>query len=292
MSDNSNNTINLPLQHSSNLNFVNIDIIPSTPPPPLRPIPVAPLPPPPPPPLPRISNIFSTLILQHSDPSNNFMQLWSPLFNEDDDEEMIDADEDVTTDHNISINNNILPTNMTIQTMNERMANWSPRYRYIPLINNFIDQDPLVRATNGLINRSFAEDSPKYKYILSENGKSQIEFKKFNKTDFSDQISCPITQDQFEDDQIIAQLPCQHIFEKEAIMKWVQNENASCPSCRFKLDSVEEEIKKDTNNTISNTRLTISNLLNFIERREQQREEEDIQRAIMASLNDIEGTDF
>ena len=75
-------------------------------------------------------------------------------------------------------------------------------------------------------------------------------------------------------------------------MKWVQNENASCPSCRFKLDSVEEEIKKDTNNTISNTRLTITNLLNFIERREQQREEEDIQRAIMASLNDIEGTDF
>ena len=179
---------------------------------------------------------------------------------------------------------------MTIQTMNERMANWSPRYRYIPLINNFIDSDPLARATNGLINRSFAEDSPKYKYILSENGKSQIEFKKFNKTDFSDQLTCPITQDQFEDDQIIAQLPCQHIFEKEAIMKWVQNENASCPSCRFKLDSVEEEIKKDT--TISNTRLTITNLLNFIERREQQREEEDIQRAIMASLNDIEGTDF
>ena len=291
MSDNSNNTINLPLQHSSNQNIVNIDIIPSTPQPPLRPIPLAPIPPPPP--LPRISNIFSTLILQHSDPSNNLMQnlsFWT--FNEDSDEEMIDADENVTTDYNIPINNNILPTNMTIQTMNERMANWSPRYRYIPLINNFIDQDPLARATNGLINRSFAEDSPKYKYILSENGKSQIEFKKFNKTDFSDQLSCPITQDQFEDDQIIAQLPCQHIFEKEAIMKWVQNENASCPSCRFKLDSVEEEIKKDTNNTISNTRLTISNLLNFIERREQQREEEDIQRAIMASLNDIEGTDF
>jgi len=284
MSDNSNNTINSPLQHSSNQNFVNINI---TPPPPSTPSQPIALVPPPPPPLPQISNIFSTLILQHQDPSNNLMQLWT--FNEDSDEEMMDAD------HNIPFNN-IIPTNMTIQTMNERMANWSPRYRYIPLINNFIDQDPLARATNGLINRSFAEDSPKYKYILSENGKSQIQFKKFNKTDFFDQLSCPITQDQFEDDQIIAQLPCQHIFEKEAIMKWVQNENASCPSCRFKLDSVEEEIKKDTNNTISNTisntRLTITNLLNFIERREQQREEEDIQRAIMASLNDIEGSDF
>ena len=284
MSDNSNNTINSPLQHSSNQNFVNINITPPPPPTPSQPIALVP---PPPPPLPRISNIFSTLILQHQDPSNNLMQLWT--FNEDSDEEMVDADENVTADHDISINN-ILP--MTIQTMNERMSNWSPRYRYIPLINNFIVSDPLARATSGLINRSFAEDSPKYKYILSENGKSQIEFKKFNKTDFSDQCACPITQDQFEDDQIIAQLPCQHIFEKEAIMKWVQNENASCPSCRFKLDSVEEEIKKDTNNTISNTTLTIGNLLNFIERREQQREEEDIQRAIMASLNDIEGSDF
>ena len=285
MTDNSNNAINSPLQHSSNQNVVNINIMP-----PLSPLPS----PPPPPPMPRISNIFSTLILQQRDPSNNIFGLWGPIFEPpDSDEEMIDADENVTTDHNIPINN-ILPTNMTIQTMNERMANWSPRYRYIPLINNFISpaEGPLERAANGLINRSFAEDSPKYKYVLSENGKSQIEFKKFNKNDFSDQISCPITQDQFEDDQIIAQLPCQHIFEKEAIMKWVQNENASCPSCRFKLDSVEEEIKKDTNNTISNTRLTITNLLNFIERREQQREEEDIQRAIMASLNDIEGTDF
>ena len=116
MSDNSNNTINSPLQHSSNQNFVNINITPPPPPTPSQPIALVP---PPPPPLPRISNIFSTLILQHQDPSNNLMQLWT--FNEDSDEEMVDADENVTADHDISINN-ILP--MTIQTMNERMSNW------------------------------------------------------------------------------------------------------------------------------------------------------------------------
>ena len=73
-------------------------------------------------------------------------------------------------------------------------------------------------------------------------------------------------------------------------MKWVQRENASCNSCRFKLDSVEEENKKDT--TSSNTTVTINNLLNFIERRELEREEEDVQRAIIASLNDINSADF
>ena len=233
-------------------------------------------------------NLFSTFFFQHRDPSNTLFGLWTPLLNDSDsDEEMVDAD-DNTIQPPLPLNN-IIPGNMTIQTMNQRMRNWSPRYRYIPLINNFINNDPLTRATNNLITRSFAEDTPKYKYILSEKGKSQIEFKKFNQQDFSDQLTCPITQDEFKNDQIVAQLPCQHIFEKEAIMTWVQKENASCPSCRFKLDSIEEEIKKDP---VSNTRITITNLLNFIERQEQQREEEDIQRAIMASLNDAEGPDF
>jgi hypothetical protein len=291
MNDSSNNSINLPLQHSSNQN---INIIPSpmplrtSPPPPIPSMPLSP------PPLPRISNIFSTLILQQQDPSNNIMRLWSHALFEDSDEEMVDVEENIAIE-NIPINN-FIQTNMTIQTMNERMANWSSRHRYIPLINNFInanpepDPDPLTRAANSLIRRSFVEDSPKYKYVLSENGKSQIELKNFNKQNFSDQLTCPITQEKFEDDQIVAQLPCKHIFEREAIMKWVQRENASCPSCRFKLDSVEEEIKKDT--TSSNTTVTINNLLNFIERRELEREEEDVQRAIIASLNDINGADF
>ena len=111
-------------------------------------------------------NLFSTFFFQHRDPSNTLFGLWTPLLNDSDsDEEMVDAD-DNTIQPPLPLNN-IIPGNMTIQTMNQRMRNWSPRYRYIPLINNFIDQDPLARATNGLINRSFAEDSPKYKKILS-----------------------------------------------------------------------------------------------------------------------------
>ena len=138
MNDSSNNPINLPLQHSSNQNITNINIIPS--PMPLRTSPPPPIPsmPLPPPPLPRISNIFSTLILQQQDPSNNIMRLWSHAIFEDSDEEMVDVEENIATE-NIPINN-FIQTNMTIQTMNERMANWSSRHRYIPLINNFINK--------------------------------------------------------------------------------------------------------------------------------------------------------
>ena len=83
-------------------------------------------------------NIFSTIFFQQRDPSNTLFGLWTPLLNDtDSDEEMVDADENLPQPPPLS---NIVPGNMTIQTMNQRMRHWSPRYRYIPLINNFINK--------------------------------------------------------------------------------------------------------------------------------------------------------
>ena len=211
--------------------------------------------------------------------SNNIFELWGELIRgntiPDSDEEMVDADSVVT-----------------IQSINARISNWSNQYTYIPLFNNYVvpdnnapNMDAVSRAANGLITRSFVEDGPKYKNVLSERGKSIIKFVKYNSEKFSKQTMCPITQEEFEKNQVVAQLPCGHIFEKESVMKWLENQNASCPNCRSKLDSVEEEIKKEP-------RLTITNLLNYIEQREQRMEEEDVQRAIMASLRDIGGNTF
>ena len=203
--------------------------------------------------------------------SNGIFEVWSEfIYNEDNDVEMGEAEND--------------PSNVTIQGIQNIFSNWS--YRYIPLVNNFIMPNNLD-TVGRTVTRSFDEDLPKYKNVLSSMGKSIIKFINFNKEKFPDQLLCPITQEKFKKDQNIALLPCGHIFEKDAVMKWLENENASCPSCRFKLDSVEEEIKKDP---IS--RFSITNLLNYIDRREQEREDEDVQRAIMASLKDIDGADF
>ena len=207
--------------------------------------------------------------------SNGIFEAWSEFIsNEDNDVEMGEADDGLHDD----------PSNVTIQSIHNTFSNWSHRYRYIPLINNFIMPNNLD-TVGRTVTRSFDEDSPKYKNVLSSAGKSIIKFINFNTEKFPDQLLCPITQEKFEKDQNIALLPCGHIFEKDAVMKWLENENASCPSCRFKLDSVEEE--KDP---IS--RFSITNLLNYIDRREQEREDEDVQRAIMASLKDISGADF
>ena len=46
-------------------------------------------------------------------------------------------------------------------------------------------------------------------------------------------------QTEFEDDDDVVVLPCKHYFGEAAIMRWLEKEQAICPVCRDKLDSVE-----------------------------------------------------
>tara|TARA_B100000674_G_C37212896_1_gene633504 strand:- start:71 stop:511 length:441 start_codon:yes stop_codon:yes gene_type:complete len=43
----------------------------------------------------------------------------------------------------------------------------------------------------------------------------------------------------FNENDIVAVLPCKHCFNKEALIKWVTEESATCPICRFELESTE-----------------------------------------------------
>ena len=42
----------------------------------------------------------------------------------------------------------------------------------------------------------------------------------------------------------IIRLPCNHCFIPEAIERWVKEENALCPVCRYNLDSKEVETEE------------------------------------------------
>jgi hypothetical protein len=98
----------------------------------------------------------------------------------------------------------------------------------------------------------------------------------------------------FEEGQEVAQLPCGHIFEKEAVLRWLKDENASCPVCRKPLAC--KEVKKEKKNVVlrSNENQRVRrpptnrrNLMqNYIERQIQREEDAEIQAAIIASLRD------
>lgn len=130
-----------------------------------------------------------------------------------------------------------------------------------------------------------------YKNIISEKGEDAIKYCIFNTTNFPEQKSCAITLTDFKDGDEISQLPCGHIFQPKAILKWLKNEDARCPVCRKGLDSKEIKQEKNiTQNRISrNTRIAPTNLIRqILSNRIRQEEEAELQQAILASIRDIE----
>lgn len=61
----------------------------------------------------------------------------------------------------------------------------------------------------------------KYKYLNDKLKKSNQE--------------CLISLDKFNSDDEVILLPCEHIFLKEPIQKWIHNFSYTCPKCRKKL---------------------------------------------------------
>ena len=79
-----------------------------------------------------------------------------------------------------------------------------------------------------------------YKKVLSEKGSAQIKKLKF--TENLKNNKCPILLEKFEKDEEVSVLPCEHVFNTEAINEWLKTEQANCPVCRFELDSKEIKI--------------------------------------------------
>ena len=145
---------------------------------------------------------------------------------------------------------------------------------------------------NNILARSLLDPSQNvYKNVISEEGEGEIEYFNYRAEEYPEQKSCPMTLMEFKDGDEIAKLPCGHIFSAEPILKWLKKENSRCPVCRKELSS--KEVKKDIKihrrprSTATNRRYTsrdfISHMVNSRIRRE---EENELQRAIMASLRD------
>ena len=52
--------------------------------------------------------------------------------------------------------------------------------------------------------------------------------------------SCPICLSEMEVGTEVRNLPCNHIFHKGCVDEWLRV-NASCPTCRFNIQPVEDE---------------------------------------------------
>ena len=84
------------------------------------------------------------------------------------------------------------------------------------------------------------------KKTITKDGLNQLKSKKFN-----DSIKCevcPITIENFNENDDILELPCNHIFKEKGILRWLKEEHNCCPVCRKEIQGEEKiELEKFLN---------------------------------------------
>jgi hypothetical protein len=92
-----------------------------------------------------------------------------------------------------------------------------------------------------ILARSLYDRCP-VKRVISEEEHGQLVEKKFTSSmveELKINGACGIWQVDFEEGDNIKILPCNHAFNAEAITKWLKEEKAECPICRFSFKSKE-----------------------------------------------------
>jgi len=163
----------------------------------------------------------------------------------------INFDISFNTNLNTPINN--IPINSDFNIDNNVRAIF--RNRILNLLNLSLSGEYDSNNINNFINNSLYEPKKKYKKIISAKGKNMLSYIKFN-TSLNENI-CPIMQLPFEEGEEIIQLPCNHCFNKEGILTWLQEESSKCPVCRYELPYDEIEIE---NNNISTNDISDNNI--------------------------------
>jgi len=110
------------------------------------------------------------------------------------------------------------------------IRNYSRRNNYgIELVFNEIDVS--LNSLSGITNlfNSLSQSTRSERAVSDVS--SNITYKPFCELVVQNEIICPITQEQFHSDDIVALLECGHYFKKDAFLSWSVR-SRSCPSCR------------------------------------------------------------
>ena len=99
---------------------------------------------------------------------------------------------------------------------------------------------------NSAINQSLYDSNPVKIVISAEEKDKLVPIKYKNAIKKEQNTACFITQDDFQEEDDIIQLPCNHCFAPDSIMRWLTEECAECPVCRYKFDSMEKRVELNT----------------------------------------------
>jgi hypothetical protein len=152
--------------------------------------------------------------------------------------------------------------------------------RYVNIIPSASEYRNTNSVLNSVIQHSFNEDGTVFKQVISDKGKNMLKTVPYSALD-TEETKCTIMQEQFEDNTVVIELPCKHVFCEEPIIHWLENESASCPVCRTKLPSKEIRINKNRNDTneSANNDIPVNNVRINHTNRDNEENEDNGQRA-------------
>lgn len=123
-------------------------------------------------------------------------------------------------------------------------------YEFLPTLSYRLMYTPRAYYDLSFLENNINNTDEQKKVIADEEliKLKHIIFKK--EAEITSNIECPIMFYEFSENEEIIKLPCQHNFNKEAILKWLKEEAHTCPICRyeFKYKEVNESINIENTN--------------------------------------------
>ena len=123
-----------------------------------------------------------------------------------------------------------------------------------PFLNHI---NPIFDNSNNswenILRNSFIQRNP-YKKVTTDKAIKNIKKVKFNNS--FEQKECPITMMEFKEGEEISELPCKHVFNTQAITRWLKDENYKCPVCRYEMENKEVKKYDLSDNDLSNNDFT------------------------------------
>jgi hypothetical protein len=140
---------------------------------------------------------------------------------------------------------------------------YTRRYSFVDFMRLLSQNSTTQEHTflENFINSTFDNNNTKFKKVICDDELEKLKPQKFTKkTETETNCQCPILCYNFEENEEIIKLPCNHNFNCEAILKWLTQESNTCPVCRYEFnykeinnDNKSQETNQETTHETSNT---------------------------------------
>ena len=141
--------------------------------------------------------------------------------------------------------NNYLANSYLTNNFLDNRSYYRRRYSFMDFMNTLSQNNTNTDNSfmENFINSTFENNTEKFKKVIANHELEKLIPQKFIKEGETEtNCQCPILCYNFEENEEIIKLPCNHNFNCEAIKKWLTMGSNTCPVCRYEFDYKEINI--------------------------------------------------